>query len=63
MRAFVDLAGIRIGDEYFGKKWIKDAMNRVMQKSVTDCGFMNIARFWIADIKCLIRPVLVGMIE
>lgn len=63
MRAFVDLTGIRIGDECFGKKRIKDTANGVMQKSVTDCGFMNIARFWIADIKCLIRPVFVGMIE
>ena len=63
VRAFSVSARIGISDESFVKKWAKNPINRMMQKSVAHCRLVDVSWFWVIDFKGLITAVIVGMID
>lgn len=59
MRSFAEPAGIRISDERSVKIGIQNPIYGMVYQPVTDAGFMNIARLWVADIEGFIPSVAV----
>jgi hypothetical protein len=59
---FADLAGKGISDELFGEEWIQNSVNGVMEKTVTDGGFVDVARFGVVDLEMLVLAMSIGMI-
>jgi len=57
MGAFANPAGIGIMNELAVKKRIKLTVNGMMNKPVTDAGFVNITRLWITDVKSIVTAV------
>ena len=63
MCSFCGSARKRVGNKSPIEKWIQDPINRMMQKPVADCRFMDIPWFRIAYPESLIASVVIGMIE
>ena len=57
MRTFANPAGIRIKNEFSVKIRIQNPMNGVMDKPVTNAGFVNIPWFWVIYFERLISAV------
>lgn len=56
-----ELAGEGIRDELGSEIWIENAIDGMVQQSITDCGLMDIARLRIIDFEVLVGAVGVGL--
>lgn len=62
MSPFANPARIRIVNECFIKNWIQNPINRMVQKSVANRGFVDCSLFWIRNIKSFIACVAIAEI-
>src|SRR3989338_1943993 len=60
MRPFPFSTRIRTGNEGLIKKWVENAVQRMMKKTVEHARFMYATRLWIGDAKCLVCRMNVG---
>ena len=63
VHSFVVAAGERVGDERFVEKRIENAVDGVVQETVTDSGFVDMATFGVGDVEAVIGGVLVGVVN
>jgi len=63
VRAFDAPTRVRVENKFGVEVRIQYPVYGVMQKPVPNARFMNVTRFRIVDPECLIRSVLVGLVE
>lgn len=61
VRSFSNTTRKGVGYKSWFKNWVKDFENCVVQHSVSNCGFVDVSKFWVVNIKIAIRPMLVGL--
>lgn len=63
MASLVLPARVRTRDEGGVEEGIEDAIERVMQETVADAGFMDTAGFRVGDVECLVVGMNVGLLS
>ena len=61
VRTLSHSAGIRIRSECFVEEWVEFAVERMVQKSVSNRGFVDVAGFGVGDFKMLVAAVAVSL--
>lgn len=62
VHAFVITAGERVGDERFVEKWVKNAVNSMVEEAVTNRGFVDMTAFGVGDEEAVVGRVVVSTV-